>query len=384
MPLEIVFWTLFATVAWCYFGYPAAMRLLARVRPAPPAPEGPPPGRVSVVLAVRDEAVRLPARLANLLEQEGADESLEIVVVCNGCSDGTEQVAAEAAREEPRIRVLVSPGAEGKSGALNRAAAQAAGDVLVFADARQTFDSDVLRRLASHFEDPRVAAVSGRLVIGESGVAAVAGVRGYWGYETRLRLAESATGSVVGVTGAIYALRREQFDPMPPNLILDDVWLPMRAVQMGGRVILDPLAIARDLPSTDHRSEFRRKVRTMVGNLQLVRLRPDLLIPGRNPILGRFISHKLLRLATPVCLLGMLVIGLSSGSPLYQGLALVQLAFYALGAVGLVLPSTLLAFPAAFLLVHAAVVVALFRFRKSADSVWHAAEQPRPATGGGS
>jgi cellulose synthase/poly-beta-1,6-N-acetylglucosamine synthase-like glycosyltransferase len=384
--MEFLFWLFFGLVAWCFAGYPASMLVRARLRGSREPEErvdrrsgsresdGSDRERalpfVSVVVAVRNEADRIRSRVRNLLDQDYPGDRIEVVVVCNGCDDGPVEVAWGLARANRRVRLLGSPRAEGKAGALNRGVAAARGDVVVFADARQRFAPDAVRRLVGALARPDVGAASGRLEVTASDSTSLEGVRRYWDLETRLRLAESATGSVVGATGAIYAIRRELFHPLPPGLILDDVYLPMKIVGQGWRVVLEPSAVATDAPAADQRSEFGRKVRTAVGNLQLLRLMPELLVPWRNPVFGRYVSHKLLRLMSPVCLTGTLVLGLWLGGVVYGGIALAQAGFYALGAVGLLAPVPKLDLPAAFLLVHAALACALVRPARGAETVW--------------
>ncbi len=367
--MVITFWCLFGLVAWCYAGYPLFMLALARVRPNPThvAPWTP---HVSVVMAVRNEQDRIRGRVENLLEQGYPRELIQVVVVCNGCTDATEAILRGLAATEPGIEVIVSPPEGGKAEALNRGIAAATGEVVVFGDARQRFEPNVLERLTAWLADPTVGAVSGRLVIGAADDAAVSGVQRYWQLEVALRQAESETGSVVGATGAIYAIRRASYVPLPPGLILDDVLTPMRIVLSGLRVVFAPDAVAHDEASPDSRTEFRRKVRTTVGNLQLLGAEPRLLSPISNPILARFISHKLLRVLAPLCLLGMLAAGFLAGSPFYLWLVWGQLAFYALGVLGLLFPIPGLGIPAGFLLGLGAVFAALFQSSRGAETLW--------------
>lgn len=369
--MEILFWLMMGLVAWCYGGYPLLMFARARWFPVrthtgPRVGNWPP---VSVVVAVRNEAAALPGRIANLLEQEYAG-TLEVLVVCNGCSDESEAVARGLAAASPRVLALVSPAEEGKAGALNVGVAAAQAPVIVFADGRQRFRPDAVRQLVGAFADPSVGVVSGRTVQGASSVPSVQGVGMYWGFETRLRLAESRTGSMVQAQGAIYAIRRELFEAIPPNTILDDVYLPARIAMRGPRLVLEPAAIALDAPATAQADEYRRKVRTMTGNLQLLRLLPGLLSPFHNPLFFRFVSHKLLRLVTPLLLLGALVLGALLPAWPYGAIVGVQLTFYVMGGIGIVRRSRWLSLPAAFVLVHAAVLQALLSPRRDARTVW--------------
>ncbi|HET8654106.1 MAG TPA: glycosyltransferase family 2 protein [Longimicrobiaceae bacterium] len=376
--MKLLFWLCLAGVLWCYAGYPLVMVLRARLRPRPLERSGiTEPPAISVVLAVRDGASYLGRRVENLLAQEYPADRLEVLVVCNGCTDGTEEIATGLSQSDPRVKVLVSAAEQGKAGALNAGVARASGEFVVFADVRQSFSPGTLRALLEPFGDAEVGAVSGRLVIQRGEAAAVEGVRLYWGMETALRLAESRTGSVVGATGAIYAIRRECFESIPARTILDDVWLPMRIAMAGRRVVLEPTAVAEDRSAEDARREYLRKRRTMVGNLQLVRMMPALLSPARNPILARYVSHKLLRLATPFLFLGMLVAAGLVAEPLYRAFFVLELGGYLLGGLGLVRPLPLLSLPSAFVMMHAAIFSALRQFRADAGGVWVPVPTPR-------
>jgi poly-beta-1,6-N-acetyl-D-glucosamine synthase len=369
--VKILFWVCGAALFWAYVGYPLIMVWLASFRRSKrrsPAPARVP--HVSVVLAVRNASALLPARVANLLSQDYPSTHLEVLVVCNGCTDESVAVAERLAAEEPRVRAFTTSEDHGKAGALNLGAAEATGDILVFADARQRFDSRAVRRLVRTFRDPEVGGVTGRLVIGESDRPVVSGVGRYWQLETSLRMAEGRTGSVVGATGAIYAVRRSLYRPLPSAVILDDVYLPLSVIQQGYRITMAPRAVAYDVPSSDYQAEYRRRVRTLVGNLELVRLMPGLLSPFSNGIFVRYVSHKLLRVLTPAFCIGLVVSGLLVGGITYGVAAGGLLLLYVLGALGLVLHVRVLALPSAFLLLHTAGLTALTRPARRAADVW--------------
>jgi cellulose synthase/poly-beta-1,6-N-acetylglucosamine synthase-like glycosyltransferase len=327
------------------------------------------------VLAVRNEANRLPARIENLLAQQLTGAAMEVIVVCNNCTDETEQIAERISREDPRVHVLTSPAESGKAGAINAGVRHASGTLIVFADARQRFEENTVARLIHPFSDPHVGAVTGRLFISKAKDPAVEGFRQYWGIETALRRDESRTGSVIGATGAIYAIRRDLFVPLPPNLILDDVYLPMRIAMKEFRVVMAEGAIAIDVPAENKTLEYHRKQRTMVGNIQLIRVLPSLLMPRTNPLWFRFVSHKLLRIVSPFCFLGMLVLSAFLPGALYRGFFLAELSLYLLGFAGLMLSVSALAVPSAFLLIHKVIFSALLRSGQDAAAVW---VQPAP------
>jgi cellulose synthase/poly-beta-1,6-N-acetylglucosamine synthase-like glycosyltransferase len=190
-----------------------------------------------------------------------------------------------------------------KSACLNRAIESSKADVLLLTDCRQSLASDVLTRLIAPLTDPTVAAVSGELVFEKEGENDFSkGMDAYWRYEKFIRKCESDFDSTVGVTGAIYVLRRNAYIPIPEETLLDDVLIPMNAVMAGQRVLFESDAYAFDVPSADPDREKRRKTRTIAGNFQLPRLSPNLLNPVKNPLWWQFISHKMLRLIAPALL----------------------------------------------------------------------------------
>ena len=167
------------------------------------------------------------------------------------------------------------------------------------------------------------------------------GVGMYWRYEKALRRRESRIGSMLGATGAIYAVRRALWRPLPADTLLDDVLAPMRVVLAGYRVVLNDRARAFDRATIDADAESRRKIRTLAGNYQILALEPGLLLPWRNPVWVQYVSHKLGRLAVPYAMLAMFAASIMlSRAPFYRAALWLQVAFYLLAGCGAVLEST--------------------------------------------
>jgi poly-beta-1,6-N-acetyl-D-glucosamine synthase len=331
--IAVLFGICLAIVAYAYVGYPLLVGVWARlfgrsVRCGPFA------GSFTVLLAVRNEEHAIERRLEELqrhIAATGLDG--ELIVLADGCTDRTVERALRFADEG--TRVLSWPENRGKAAALTRGAAEAHGEILVFADVRQTWADDAIARLLGNFADPDVGAVSGDLVL-ESAPGVLAGVGLYWRFEKWLRRQESRCWSQVGVTGAIAAGRREFFEPIPDGTVLDDVCWPLRIAMPGHRVVHDESARAFDRLPEKPAAEFRRKVRTLAGNLQLAATIPSSLVPWRNRVWLAWISHKLARLVVPWALLGLLAMSLLINSPWAHGFAAVQVACYSLAILGLV------------------------------------------------
>ena len=342
MGINRVFWFSAFVISYTYLGYPLLLAAWARVgkrliRKADTRSLGQWPA-VSIIIAARNEGTRLPARLNNLL-QLNYPGTREIIVVSDGSTDHT----AEALREyEGRVRT-VEIEAGGKPLALNAGVAIATGEILVFADARQQFSNDALVEIVANFADGHVGGVTGELVLdaesGDSKSTIGDGVGLYWTYEKWLRRKESAVWSTLGATGAIYAIRRSLWQPLPAETLLDDVLVPMRVVLAGQRIVCEERAVAFDRTSDNAANEVRRKTRTLAGNYQILAQEPRLLVPGINPVWLQYMSHKVGRLLVPWALIGAFVSSavLSSSHRLFMATFCAQLAFYALAAIGGVL-----------------------------------------------
>lgn len=368
--MKALFWLCFALVAYAYVGYVVLLGIYARVR-LRPIQKTSLRLSVSIVMAVKNEATNLPAKLANLNLLDYPRELLQIVVVSDGSSDKTSDILQSSI---PNIFPVILPESQGKAAALNAAVPHTTGQILMFIDARQTLDANAVAELVSCFADTNIGAVSGELLLQADPIQTQANALGiYWRIEKAVRKLESATGSVVGVTGAIYAIRRELYMDLPPSTILDDVLVPMNIVRQGKRVIFQPTAIARDRIFAEKGKEFSRKVRTLTGNYQLLRMAPWLLTTA-NPLLFRFVSHKLLRLLVPFLLIVMLIASAVASGLIFHVLFALQILFYLVAVLGGLSPSIRrlkpIAIATTFVMLNAAAALAFYNFITGRNKVW--------------
>ena len=339
MGIDRVFWFSAFVIAYTYLGYPLLLALWTRLAQRPRRRADTRDSRnwpsLSIVLAVRNEAARVAARIDNLLQLNYPGRR-EIIVITNGSTDGTREVLAAYSDRVQTVNIS----AIGKARALNAGVAVATGDLLVFADARQQFSPDALVELAANFADPQVGGATGELILdAECATAASSGSESiglYWKYEKWLRRNESAVWSTVGATGAIYAIRRELWRPLPPETLLDDVLVPMRVVLDGRRIVFEENARAFDRASADAASEARRKTRTLAGNYQILAQEPRILVPLLNPVWLQYMSHKVGRLLVPWALIAAFVTSamLAPSHWFFTAVLALQLAFYGLAAIG--------------------------------------------------
>lgn len=371
--MRLVFWSSVGILAYTYLGYPAWLWVRSRFR-SRPVHAAPHQTSVSVVMIVRNEAAVLEGKLHNLLAIDYPEEQVEVIVVSDGSTDSTDQILRKFAQHS-RVQVLSFPQSRGKAAGLNDALALAKGDLVLFTDARQKLEAGALRLLASQFADPSVGCASGELMLGdpESGEI-VRGMGLYWRIEKTVRELESASGSVVGATGAIYAVRRKLVVPIPAGTILDDVFIPMNVARQGFRVIFVPNAHAWDTADQGPEREFSRKVRTLTGNYQLVQLAPWLL-GSSNPLRMEFVSHKLLRLFAPFALAAALISAAALPEPVYRAALALQIGFYALSVIAM---TRLLKGPLAriadaartFVVLNSAAAVAFVKFVTGRRVAW--------------
>ncbi|PYP25075.1 MAG: hypothetical protein DMD55_13310 [Gemmatimonadetes bacterium] len=292
------------TLAAVWLFYPLVMGALAsllrhRGRAAEPSRE-PPLGSVSIVVATRDEPASVWARVEDCLQATNAPAQFEVIVALDRGQRWHPIESSAPGRKAVRFVWGDEPG--GKAATLNAGVRAASGDIVMFTDTSQRFHPEAIGRLADALREQGVGAVSGNLELGSTGQPPSL-VTLYWRFERWLRRCEAEVRSSVGVTGAIYAIRRSLWKPLPAGLLLDDLYTPMQIVLRGYRVGFVEGARAWETRQPRPTEEYRRKARTLTGVIQLCAWLPELLSPVRNDIWLQFLFHKLLRFLTPYCTL---------------------------------------------------------------------------------
>jgi len=360
-----MFWLSLALLAYVYAGYPLLVWTLGRVWAFTPKRE-PYTGRMSIVIVGYNEANRLIPKLNSLLASDCASQIEEVLIGSDGSDDNTAEVTANFG--DSRVRLVSFAERRGKPAVLNDLIPQCRAELVVLMDARQALDPTALSRLAACFADKQVGVVSGELVFRSenSNSTAAEGIGAYWKYEKFIRKSESRFRSVPGATGALYAIRKSLFRPIPPQTLLDDVVIPMQAIEQGFRCLIEPGAIAYDTPAQSSQQESVRKRRTIAGAAQLVMNQPRWLLPWKNPIWLEFVSHKIARLASPALLVIAFVTNIALASrPLYSVLLSLQVLFYIAAGIGYVFQrqgkkSSLFGLPLMFVSLNTTTIAALW------------------------
>ena len=327
---KALFWGSLGALAWTHAGYPAAIGVLARVRPRPVGRRDVTPP-VALVVSAHDEEDVIRRRLENLLELDYPPASLEIVVASDGSTDRTDEIVEEVATREPRVSLLRCP-REGKVSAQHRAVRETESDVVAFTDANTEWKPDALRKLVRNLADPEVGYVCGQLRLESADGANLEGI--YWRYEVWVREQESRASSITAGNGAIYAVRREAYVEDDPKFG-HDFGFPYLMEQAGRRAVYDSEAIAVEKPASEPEDEYGRKVRMNArswGHLVTGRM-----FRRTRPLyMAELVSHRVLRYSSGLLHLGLLAsnLALVGRAPFYRRFLALQLVGLGLAAAG--------------------------------------------------
>ncbi|MXW81391.1 MAG: glycosyltransferase family 2 protein [Gemmatimonadetes bacterium] len=339
--LVAIFWAALFLVVYTYLIYPVLLWLLAAGRKMPEyAPLSEWPG-VSLIIAAHNEEGVLRAKLENALAMDYPAERLDIIVVSDASTDDTDRIAAEFAARGVRLHRQEVRG--GKTEAQNAGVRLARWQFVAFSDANSMYAPSALKRLLAPFADERIGCVCGELQYAnpeDQGAGKGEGL--YWRYEQFLKRWESLLSSALGANGAIYALRRELFVELRGDIISDFV-APLHAWRRGFRIAYEPTAIATEYSSGRFGDEFRRRRRIVSRSLYGLWTEAGVLNPFAHFLFAfQMFSHKLLRWFVPVWLVVVLAVNIPLAASEYYGLLLaLQVAFYGLATLGLLLPERL-------------------------------------------
>ena len=367
--MATLFWGSVFLVAYPYVVYPLLVALIGAFRPRPVAAR-PIESSITLLIPAYNEARHIAATVQNKLDQNYPQDKLQIIVVSDGSSDGTDEIVKGFA--DRGVLLLRREGREGKAAALNAAILHATGEIVVFSDANSLFDVDALTKIAANFADPEVGYVTGALRFSTSRLG-VSGIGGgvYLRYENWVRRLETRAGSIIGVNGGVDAIRRALYVVIPNQLITDFV-LPLSVIEAGHRVVFDATARAIEAPNEELASEFRMRVRVALRSLQGLEYMRRLLNPVRFPLPAFcLISHKALRYSGFVFMALALISNtlLAASSPFYRYLLAVHVSSYLVGLIGLVssLPDFVRKFavvPGYLVMSNAAFALAAFKFAR--------------------
>jgi cellulose synthase/poly-beta-1,6-N-acetylglucosamine synthase-like glycosyltransferase len=389
--ITLIFWLSTLSIVYTYALYPVCLMLLASWKQLRSdwqqlargttrrAKDAATPPSVAILIAAYNEEIHIAQRVRNALAQQYPPDYLKIFVGSDCSSDRTAQILSElnlSDQDAPRLYFTHFSERRGKPSVINDLAAMAQQDILVFTDANTFFKPDTVQKLVRHFDNPEVGCVCGELRL----VSAAGDNQDhiYWHYERMLKFFENRINALLGANGGVYAMRRNQYRPIPANTIVDDFWISMQVLESGARCMYEPEAVATEATPEHIKDEFKRRVRIGKGNYQALVRFIHLLSPTRGALAFTFFSHKFLRWLVPHCML----MSLSSNALLatqnygYMALLAFQVIFYTAAGVGWWYSRTsvtprLLRLPLFFVSMNLGLLVGFWQFITGASSgVW--------------
>lgn len=392
--IEIIFWIALFIVFYTYLGYGIVLYLLVKVKELfvkpikRKLPEDSTLPEVTLFITAFNEEEVVDEKMKNSLELDYPEDKLHIVWVTDGSNDGTNEQLRT--RWEGKATVLFQPERQGKTAAMNRCMKLINTPIVVFTDANTMVNQEAIREIVLAFEDTRVGCVAGekRIAVQTRDGAAAGGEGIYWKYESTLKALDARLYSAVGAAGELFAVRRELFEEMEQDTLLDDFILSLRIAMQGYTIAYCTEAYAIESGSADMHEEEKRKVRIAAGGLQSIwRLRP-LLNPFRYGILSfQYVSHRVLRWSlTPILLflllpLNALLLCMGASCEIYGTILILQILFYILGLGGYYLSTRqiknkLLFIPYYFLFMNVNVLKGIGYLRKKRGTgAWEKAKR---------
>ena len=338
--MDVLFWICAALLVYTYFLYPGLLWLLTgrRQEVRPDWPERWP--TVSLIIAAYNEKPVIRDKLENALASDYPADCLQIVVVSDCSDDGTDEIVGEYAGRG--VVLERTSQRAGKTAAQNAGVGRADGDILVFSDANSMYDRAAIKELVRAFGDPDVGCACGELTyLNPEDRSAGRGEGLYWRYEQFLKRRESSLSSLVGANGAIYALRRELFENLGPDVISDLV-MPLRVWRRGARVVYTPEAVAYEHTTHTFSEELWRRKRIIARSLNGLASQIGVLNPCGGVFALQVLSHKVIRWAVPFILMAAFASSaLLAERPFYAVMLWIQTIFYGLALLGSLVPDRL-------------------------------------------
>jgi len=377
--MMIVFWISLFLVLFTYVGFFALLYAVSLMKKKP-LDKAEIELSVSLIIAAYNEERVIREKLENTLALDYPKGKLEIVVVTDGSIDRTVEIAREYAARG--VTVLHEPERRGKTMALNRVVPLTRGEIIFFSDANTHYAPETVRAMVRNFHDSSVGGVSGKKIIRKDlNRKAMKGEEKFWNYEAMLKILETRVGSISTADGEIFALRRSLFETIPRQIVHDDMYLTLRIVKKGFRVIYEPDATSEESASKSFKDEFFLKTRYASAGYQILGEFSDMLIPPRSAFAWQFLCHKLLRWMAPFFLIVLYVASASAHTTIARIFFVLQNLFYGSALLGYFLSRLNVSvgplyYPLYFCMGNSAGLYGAFKFlRAGQTSLWRKAER---------
>jgi len=368
--LQVLFWLSLALIAWTYFGYPVFLLIVSRFRRTLIERSDQLPN-VTMIVTAYNEVKRIRNKIENSLEVDYPAEKIEIIVVSDGSTDGTDDIVREYV--DRGVRLIRVPERQGKHYGQRMGIEASNHDILIFSDATTFLARDAAQKISTYFGDETIGCVSGNDRVRTQGDAP--GESFYVRYEMKLRELESQVGSLVGVSGCFFAVRKEMCMEWIDDMS-SDFYLPVMTYMAGSRSVLAEDSIGYYEVLHNPSKEFARKVRTVVHGLEVFfRFAGVMNIFKYGFFSIQLFSHKLARWLVPFCLVIAMAlnIALYQYGVLYQVMLAAQVIFYLFAAAAFHIPGLhnlkVFRIPMFFVVVNGSIAVAWYYYVRGKDFV---------------
>ncbi len=376
--IEVLFWIFSGIIFYTYLGYGIILFLMVilkrtflstkKVINKEWTPE------VTLLVTAYNEKDTVQEKIINSRALNYSN--LKLVWVTDGSDDGTDHLLSNY----DDVIVLHKPERKGKIAAMNRAMEYITSPIVVFSDANTILATNSIQLIVDQFKNPKVGCVSGekRIINHTKDDAASAGEGIYWKYESLLKKWDAELNTAVGAAGELFAIRKELFNPIEEDTLLDDFIISLRIAMKGYKIGYNPEAYAIETASISVKEELKRKIRISAGGIQSVlRLASILNIFKYGLLSFQYISHRVLRWTlAPLSLIFVFILNifLIRFNNIYNILFYAQIIFYVIASIGWMMERAKLRLkivfiPYYFFIMNYAVVRGFFRFIRKTQSV---------------
>lgn len=334
--MELVFWILITLIAYTYFGYPLILSFIAYFRKKEIKKEDIYPF-VSIVIAAHNEAMSIRNKIEDTINLDYPREKLEIIVASDNSTDRTNEIVNNYSNS--LVKLIAFSERKGKTFVQNETAKIAKGEIILFSDATTLYEPQLLKKLIRNFADSKVGAAGGELVYINKNKSLIGKGDGfYWQYEKFLKKKESQITSLIGLSGCCYAIRKELYEPLRPDLISDFV-IAQIVYKKNKRVVYEPEAISYEETNDTVKDEVKMRVRVAVRTLHGLWHMKSLLNPFQYGFFSvQLISHKVLRYLVPILLillfLANIILRINNQFLIYGVSLYLQVIFYVSAILG--------------------------------------------------
>lgn len=385
--MEALFWISVSIVLYVFVGYGVIITLFAKFKKAKALPtlseeELP---EVTLLVAAYNEEEIIEDKIQNMLKLDYPKGKLKFKMVTDGSTDQTNEIIARY----PELELLFSPQRAGKIAAVNRVMPLIDTPITLFSDANVMMNVDGVKLLMNHFQETKVAAVSGeKTVLSQSEDGASSSGEGfYWKYESFLKKKDAEWNTLVGSAGELFAIRTGLYEPIDTNTLIEDFVMTMSLAAQGYKVAYEPKALAFESGSSNMEEETKRKVRISAGGIQaVIKLFPLLNFFKYGKLTFQYVSHRALRWTLmPLALAGSLIIPLilAGNSPVYALLGLGSILMMLAALAGYIVRNRstkikVLYIPYYFIYMHYCVVLGWFKYFSGNQKVtWEKAKRSK-------